>query len=183
MDELISKKKALDAIDGIRLKNGLYSKERLRATGDARNAIQALPSVWKRKTGIWKKHPNASFHEWDVCSVCGVGCKRREYGRNPDGTVYIDEYSYSYCPNCGAEMKQITSDDILHEIKNEKQAFISDIVNCFENFLECKGITIENSEKEDSIYNGEDCASNIYGTDYGVLQSDIEEILSAWNLA
>jgi hypothetical protein len=49
-----------------------------------------------------------------------------------------------------------------------------DIIELFEDFLEEKGIVIENDEKLE-----DEDASNIYGTDYGYLQSGIEEIL-AW---
>ena len=48
-----------------------------------------------------------------------------------------------------------------------------DIIEAFEDFLERRGITIDNPEKEEV---GED-ASLIYGSDYGELQDKIEAIL------
>lgn len=54
--------------------------------------------------GHWSLNPHN--RAWDVCSACGIGTKRREYGLNPDGTEYVTEYSYRYCPNCGAKMKE-----------------------------------------------------------------------------
>ena len=54
------------------------------------------------KHGYWSLNPYN--REWDVCSVCRIGTKRREYGINPDGSEYVTEYSYRYCPNCGAKM-------------------------------------------------------------------------------
>lgn len=54
--------------------------------------------------GHWS--PNPHNRAWDVCSACGIGTKRREYGINPDGTEYVTEYSYRYCPNCGAKMDE-----------------------------------------------------------------------------
>ena len=32
----------------------------------------------ERKKGEWIPHPNKEFREWDVCTACGTGCKRRE---------------------------------------------------------------------------------------------------------
>lgn len=55
--------------------------------------------------GEWLPHPNKDFREWDVCSACGVGCKRREYGLGIAGMEYMTEYNYPYCPNCGADMR------------------------------------------------------------------------------
>ena len=72
-----------------------------------RAVVVTLPSVQpERKKGKWIPHPNKELREWDVCTACGTGCKRREYGTNPDGTEYITEFSYLYCPNCGAYMRQ-----------------------------------------------------------------------------
>ena len=55
--------------------------------------------------------------------------------------------------------------------------FARDIIELFEDFLEEKGIVIENEEKLE-----DDDASNIYGTDYGYLQSGIEEILTWYEI-
>lgn len=56
--------------------------------------------------------------------------------------------------------------------------FVGQIIEAFEDFLEEKGIDIDNCEKDES-----DGACIIYGTDYGFLQEDIEEILVNWGLA
>lgn len=75
------------------------------------NVLYAIPpdtqtaDVRPVRRGRWLTHPDMSFREWDVCSVCGTGCKRREYGMNEDGTEWVTEYSYHFCPNCGADMK------------------------------------------------------------------------------
>ena len=62
-----------------------------------------LMDVQVVRHGEWQKHPTE--REWDVCSCCGIGTKRREYGLNPDGSEWVTEYSYHYCPNCGAKME------------------------------------------------------------------------------
>lgn len=70
--------------------------------------IENLPSAEPKK-GKWKRHPG--YREFDVCTACGFGCKRREYGLMPDTdgtpTEWMTEYSYQYCPNCGAKMEVV----------------------------------------------------------------------------
>lgn len=68
--------------------------------------------------------------------------------------------------------------------RDNMQEFICDVIETFEDFLEEKGITIENPEKQEAINDGEDPESfaNIYGTDYGWLQSELEESLKFWEL-
>jgi len=63
-----------------------------------------------------------------------------------------------------------------------QQQFIGEIIEHFENFLDAKGIELDNPEKQEAIGAGEDedSIANIYGTDYGWLQSDIEGSLKSW---
>lgn len=56
------------------------------------------------KRGRWEPHP--SEREWDICSYCHLGTKRREYGRNDAGAEWFTEQSYTYCPWCGAKMSE-----------------------------------------------------------------------------
>lgn len=58
-----------------------------------------------RNVGKWIPHPNKEFKEWDVCTACGIGTKRREIT-----SEYVSEESYHYCPHCGARME--VSDEI-----------------------------------------------------------------------
>ena len=55
--------------------------------------------------------------------------------------------------------------------------FVGNIINIFEEFLEDKGIDIPNDEKDDDDY-----AAIIYGTDYGMIQTDIETLLEDWEV-
>ena len=56
------------------------------------------------KKGKWMPHPlGREYREYDICSACGIGCKRREYEMQL-GQERMTEHSYQYCPNCGAEM-------------------------------------------------------------------------------
>ena len=62
---------------------------------------------------------------------------------------------------------------------------VGQIIDIFEDFLEEKGIQIDNPEKEGAVICGEhpDDLAIIYGTDYGELQSQIEDTLVRWKLA
>lgn len=51
--------------------------------------------------------------------------------------------------------------------------------------MDAKGIELDNPEKQEGIKAGvadKECISNIYGTDYGWLQSEIEASLNFWKL-
>ena len=56
---------------------------------------------------------------------------------------------------------------------SERLETIAKFIECFEDFLDYKGIVIQNDEKEQEP----ESASNIYGTDYGILSDRIEELL------
>lgn len=73
---------------------------------DITTMLQSIPSAAVRpvKSGRWIPHPDPNCKEWDVCTACGTGCKRREYGIYPDGTDYVIEENYPYCPHCGAKI-------------------------------------------------------------------------------
>ena len=74
--------------------------------GIAIQNINDIPSADVRENvrGEWLPHPNKQNKEWDVCSACGIGCKRREFGIHANGDKWVTEYNFSFCPNCGAEM-------------------------------------------------------------------------------
>lgn len=68
-------------------------------------------------------------------------------------------------------------------ITNETRAeFIGQVIDIFEDFLEEKGITIDNPEKTEDPNEDPDCIANIYGTDYGMLQDQLEELLQNWGI-
>lgn len=55
---------------------------------------------------------------------------------------------------------------------NRQSDFVAEMIEIFEGFLEYKGIVLENDEKE-----GDKDEANIYGSDYGYLQTEIEDLL------
>ena len=69
--------------------------------------VNRMPTADVRENvrGEWLPHPNKNFREWDVCSACRIGSKRREYGFNDDGREWVTEYNFNFCPNCGADMR------------------------------------------------------------------------------
>lgn len=65
-----------------------------------------LPSAQPepKRRGRWVEHPYE--REWDICSCCKIGTKRREFGVTDDGREWVIEESYTYCPWCGAKMEE-----------------------------------------------------------------------------
>ena len=62
--------------------------------------------------------------------------------------------------------------------RNEKTEFLGQLIDVFEDFLDEKGIVIPNPEKDDDPDN----PANLYGTDYGNIQSALEEIFINWGI-
>lgn len=89
-----------------------------------------------------------------------------------------------------AKERKVTKGDVLRSALTNKLdpdtlgEFVCEIIEHFENFLDAKGIELDNPEKQEAIDAGEeeDSIANIYGTDYGWLQSDIEGSLKNWGL-
>lgn len=61
--------------------------------------------------------------------------------------------------------------------EHEKAEFLGQIIDIFEDFLEERGVTLDNPEREE-----DDDAAVIYGTDYGELQSQLEDLMVGWRL-
>lgn len=65
---------------------------------------------------------------------------------------------------------------------NDKAEFIGQIIDIFEDFLDEKGIVIENPERlEDPDFDPENPV-NIYGSDYGDLQTQLEATMVRWGI-
>ena len=62
---------------------------------------------------------------------------------------------------------------------SEQLEILCEIIETFEDFLDERGIIIENKDKDDAIASGEDpeSISNIYGCDYGNLEDALRPIL------
>lgn len=106
MSDLISREDLYHDMTMKRLElheKGLSWNEFCRGFGFAMEFVKQAPSAEpERKKGEWIPHPED--REWDVCSVCGTGCKRREYEIQSNKVKLITEFGYEYCPRCGAKM-------------------------------------------------------------------------------
>ena len=61
--------------------------------------------------------------------------------------------------------------------------FCANIIETFEDFLEERGITLRNPERNEAMQMQDpESVALIYGTDYGELQSAIEDIMRRWKL-
>ena len=63
--------------------------------------------------------------------------------------------------------------------REEMAEFTGQVIDIFEDFLDDKGIVIHNPERE---ADDEENSANIYGNDYGYLQSRITELTENWKL-
>ena len=68
--------------------------------------------------------------------------------------------------------------------EQDKAEFVGQIIDIFEDFLEEKGVMLDNTDRDEAINDGEDpeTLAIIYGTDYGDLQDQIEDTLRRWKL-
>lgn len=62
---------------------------------------------------------------------------------------------------------------------NNKEEFIGQIIDLFEDFLDEKNVKISNSE---AVEDGEENAAIIYGSNYDTLHDQIQGVLENWNI-
>ena len=89
---------------------------------------------------------------------------------HPDIHEFVEEsgkISYDYGEN----------DSIRDRVTGNKLEFLNSIIEVFETFLDEKGIIIDNPDKAQDPN-----ASNIYGCDYGDLESELEHALKGWGV-
>ena len=63
--------------------------------------------------------------------------------------------------------------------KNDKEEFIGQIIDLFEDFLDEKNVKISNPA---AVEDGEEHAAIIYGGDYDTLHDQIQGVLENWNI-
>lgn len=101
----------------------------------------------------------------------------------PESTLFFDEWEYQLRranPNMNEPCIILEDNDPLKDAptavpkdsNTDRLMTIESFIEVFEDFLDEKGIVIENDEKDQS-----EGPSNIYGTDYGILSDRIESLL------
>lgn len=61
--------------------------------------------------------------------------------------------------------------------QEEEAELVGQIVDIFEDFLESKGVNVENEERDDN----EEIAAIIYGADYDAIADGISSIVETWS--
>lgn len=68
------------------------------------------------------------------------------------------------------------------KIKDNKEEFLGQLIDCFEDFLDEKKITLNNHERDETIKDGNDSAAIIYGQDYDNIRDKLNNILTNWEI-
>lgn len=100
--------------------------------------------------------------------------------KNPNACVVIcgDEDVYFHVEKDGSVVN-IDNEPLDECYPNRSiNEFVGQVIDIFEDFLDTKKIVLENDEKLEDV----DVAANIYGADYGVLQTVLEDLLENWKL-
>ena len=116
------------------------------------------------------------------CTFKGRSCKHvsiDRYGQDDYGVWFTDDPTdeTSGCSTRGP--LEAILDEIRDELppkymtNSERLESLACIIELFEDFLDKKGIVIPNDEKDQEP----ESASNIYGTDYGNLEGQLEHLL------
>lgn len=93
--------------------------------------------------------------------------------------VSIKNFGYAIEGDTETSMERISEKKEKVVKPGQGAEYIGQIINIFEDFLEEKGIQIPNEEKDET---DESNIAIIYGTDYGNLLSELEEMMIAWDI-
>ncbi len=96
----------------------------------------------------------------------------------------IPETVWNIIENVPASEKADIQNMGVQEKKADKTEFIGQVIDLFEDFLEEKGVSLNNGEKDEPSATGEEPEQEtiIYGSDYDQLQAGIEALLENWGL-
>lgn len=106
MNDLISRQALKNALTDWQMEYAEKGKdvERFETLGAVIELVGLLPTIDPMKHGKWTPHPTEK--DWDVCSSCGLGTRRRFHFNDAVYGGYDVEESFAYCPNCGAQMER-----------------------------------------------------------------------------
>lgn len=107
-----------------------------------------------------------------------------------DKESFLASYSYLTGPeydataNALAELRRLeTEAKNTYPVKAEDAPeFVGQIIDTFEDFLDEKGIVIPNEERDNDEGLDPENSANIYGSDYGMLQDQLYDMMKNWNL-
>ena len=138
-----------------------------------------------RTTNITTDELNALLSALDPTTECvfkGRSCDHiviQRFGQDDYSAWYTDDLE----DDTSGSSTRGSLESILYELRDEiphqpmsnseRLETLGCIIELFEDFLDEKGIVIPNDEKEQDP----DSASNIYGTDYGILSDRLEHLL------
>ena len=109
-------------VDAISRRSVIKEMEKRYAEGDyiTKGFINSLPSVTPQepRKGHWIEHDWKEMRErgYYRCSVCNCGYQRYKKGIRKSDVPYIDGKEYTlrsidnYCPNCGADMREVVEE-------------------------------------------------------------------------
>ena len=129
------------------------------------NAEEGKQKVTYYADGVdmFEQHANTALERGKIVSI------EAEYIREtPIEVVRVAK-------DCGVPIIEMKGQPVIELPAEEEPEFVGQIVDVFEDFLDGKGITIENSERE-----GDDDEAIIYGSDYDEIADGIREIISRW---
>ena len=67
-------------------------------------------------------------------------------------------------------------------IQEDEEEFIGQIIDTFEDFLDNKGVVIENEERDADEDLDAEMSVNIYGADYDYIADELRKIFRRWNI-
>lgn len=89
-----------------------------------------------------------------------------------------ERWAYNFADGVWNEINgRFVWDDEPYIKQEDAGEFIGQIIDIFEDFLESKGIDIQNEEKEES-----EGPAILYGSDYGEIQSELEDMMIRWKV-
>ena len=154
------------------------------------------PGIIIRGNMIYYKDYMNDITEWAM-KIAGVGIfsspsQDIKSGVDFDGYVldimHIDEKNIlhkdkiKHQPN--KEMKKSKTKVVsTNHINNDnRDEFLGQLIDCFEDFLDEKKITLNNHERDEAIKDGNDSAAIIYGQDYDNIRDKLNNILTNWEI-
>ena len=113
---------------------------------------------------MWVKTDGTVGH----CETCRLANRSASKCRANESYILPNQWREGRKPDCPASNGIVKSEEISE--------LTGQLIDIFEDFLEEKGISIPNPERE------ADDSAILYGTDYGDIQTKIENILSHWEI-